>query len=604
MKMAATIPMMFLGVCERFAGQADRVAYARKVKGAWQAMSHDELRHDVECLALGLLHHGVVPGERVGIASENRIEWAITDFALTGMGAIDVPIFPTLTAEQSSYIFNDCQATCVIVSNRTQLSKIKRVWDSIPSLRLVIVMNDDIEPEERVLKFSDVIKDGQKASSAEERREKYATMAAKVRPEDLLTLIYTSGTTGAPKGVMLTHHNLMSNIAGTLQVVDISDTDVFLSYLPMCHSLERMTGFYLAFASGTQTYIAESIETVAENMREVKPSVMTSVPRLFERIKMRVEGAMAREKPLKKKIFNWALSVGGKYIEDSPSALTKMKYSIADRLVFSKIREKTGGNLRFFASGGAALNADVGRFFNKVGLTILEGYGLTETSPVLSFNREGEAELGTVGKPLPNVEIKIASDGEIIAKGPNIMKGYWNNEAATAEVFEPDGWFHTGDIGEFNERGLLVITDRKKHILVSSGGKNIAPQPIEAIMATCPLIDQVLLVGDNREYCTALFVPDRDAVDNWASAQGLTFGSWKELVSSTDLHNAVQKDVNRLQRDLAKYERVRRFHLLPSAFTVDNGMMTPTLKVKRKVVVKTYSDVIDKMYAGRNAESA
>jgi len=596
MKMATTIPAMFLEVCDRFEGRHDKVAYSRKIDGEWRNVTHDELRHDVECFTLGLLHHGIVPGERVGIVSENRIEWATADFAITTMGAVDVPIFPTLTAQQAAYIFRDCEASCVIVSNKLQLGKILKVWDEIPSLRLVIVMNDDVETSDRILRFRDVIAAGASTASTQERRTKFRTMAERVRPDDLLTLIYTSGTTGNPKGVMLTHGNLMSNIAGALEIVEITESDVFLSYLPMCHSYERMTGYYLAFAVGTSTYIAESIETVAENMREVRPTVMTSVPRLFERIKMRVEGAMAREKPIKQKLFAWAKTVGYRYLDGDHSPLTRIQYLLADKLVFSRIRERTGGRLRFFVSGGAALSVEVGRFFRIVGLTILEGYGLTETSPCLCFNREGDEELGTVGKPLPNVEIKIAADGEIMAKGPNIMRGYWKDEQSTRESIEPDGWLHTGDVGHFNERGHLVITDRKKHILVSSGGKNIAPQPIEAILTASPLIDQALLIGDAREFCTALLVPDKEAVEAWSKTQGLTFGSWTDLVRSQELYTAVQKDLNQLQRDLSKYERVRRFRLLDTPFTVENGLMTPTLKVKRKAVISAFADQIDEMY--------
>lgn len=596
MKVAATIPAMFLDVCARYEGQTNKVVYGRKVHGAWSTISHDQLREEVECFAMGLMHRGFTQGQRLGIVSENRVEWAIADFAITAMGAVDVPIFPTLTPAQESYIFNDCEASCVIVSNALQLSKIQKVWDEIPTLRLVVVMNDDVQPSERVVRFSDIVREGREVMPAQERRSTFATMAAAVQPEDLLTLIYTSGTTGNPKGVMLTHRNLMSNIAGSLEVIDITENDVFLSYLPMCHSYERMTGYYFAFCVGASTYIAESIETVAENMREVRPTVMTSVPRLFERIKMRVEGNVAKESPLRQRIFAWAISVGRARATGSTSMLLSIQNALADRLVFSKIRERTGGRLRFFASGGAALSVEVGTFFDAIGLIILEGYGLTETSPVLTFNREGEQELGTVGTPIPNVEIRIAADGEIMAKGPNIMKGYWNDEEATRESLTPDGWLHTGDIGMFNDRGHLVITDRKKHILVSSGGKNIAPQPIESMLTASPLIDQALLIGDQREFCTALLVPEREACEAWAKQHGHTYGSWESLVASEELYRAIQSDVQQLQRDLSKFERVRRFRLIPTPFSVDNGLLTPTLKVKRKAVVHQYADLIETMY--------
>lgn len=596
MSVPATIPAMFLEVCDRYTGRTDKVAYGRKAHGQWTTITHDQLRHDVECFAMGLLHHGVVPGERVGIVSENRVEWAIADFAISAIGAVDVPIFPTLTPAQEAYIYRDCAATCVIVSNALQLSKIKKVWEEIPSLKLVIVMNDDVPTEERVLRFSDVVAEGEQLASAEERRQKFIAMASRVHADDLLTLIYTSGTTGNPKGVMLTHGNLMSNIAGSLEVIDITEKDTFLSYLPMCHSYERMTGYYFAFSVGSSTWIAESIETVAENMREVRPTVMTSVPRLFERIKMRVEANVAKEKPIRQTIFHWALGVGRRYVAGEHGPLLSLQYRVADKLVFSKIRDRTGGRLRFFASGGAPLSVEVGTFFSVIGLTILEGYGLTETSPVLTFNREGEQELGTVGRPIPNVQIRIAEDGEILAKGPNIMKGYWNDEAATRETVTVDGWLHTGDVGHFNERGHLVITDRKKHLLVSSGGKNIAPQPIEALLTASPLIDQALLIGDQREFCTALIVPEREACEAWAQRSGLVFGSWDALAHSQELYQALQRDITLAQKDLSKYERIRRFRVVATPFSVDNGLLTPTMKIKRKAVLQQYSDVVESMY--------
>lgn len=599
---ASTIPAMFLETCARFADQTHKIVYGRKIGGEWVTLSHDQLRHDVECFALGLLQIGIVPGERIGIVSENRIEWAVADFAITSMGAIDVPIFPTLTPQQEAYIFQNCEASCIIVSNQMQLTKILKVWDELPTVREVIVMNDEAVDHPKVRRFSDVIAIGAASASVEERRRKFEIMATAVQPDDLLTLIYTSGTTGHPKGVMLTHKNMMSNIAGALSVFDLNERDVLLSYLPMCHSYERMSGYYLAFYAGASTYIAESIETVAENMREIRPTVMTSVPRLFERIKLRVLRNVEKESPLKQKIFAWAVRNGERWIDGDRSILTSMQRKLADKLVFAKIRERTGGRLRFFISGGAALNVEVGRFFKVVGLKILEGYGLTETSPVLAVNRDGHEELGTVGDPLPNVEIRIAADGEIMARGPNIMRGYWNDEQSTAEAIEPDGWFHTGDIGEFNERGHLRITDRKKHLLVSSGGKNIAPQPIEALIAQSDLVDQVILIGDRREFCTALIVPEKEQATAWASQQGLTFASWEELVYSNELFQAVQKDINRLQRELAKYERVRRFKLLAQPFSVENGMMTPTLKIKRKAVEATYGELIEDMYAEPHSE--
>jgi long-chain acyl-CoA synthetase len=357
-----------------------------------------------------------------------------------------------------------------------------------------------------------------------------------------------------------------------------------------------MAGFYLAFSVGGSLTIAESIETVAELMRHVRPTMMTSVPRLFERIRLRILSTVEKDKPIKQKIFRWAYAVGEARVNGKRSPLLALQHAIADKLVYSKIRDRFGGRLRFFVSGGAALNPEIGRFFQVFGIKIVEGYGLTESSPVISVHRLEDIALGTVGKPIPGVEVKIADDGEILARGPNIMRGYWRNEEETAKSIDPEGWLRTGDIGEFNDRGHLRITDRKKHLLVSSGGKNIAPQPIEALVAQCPFVDQVMLVGDAREYCTALLVLDKEAVKAWAEKNAPAATPWEELVQNTDLRTTIEKEINRLQRDLSKYEKVRRFAIIPEAFSVENGMMTPTLKVKRKAVLDRYADVVDSLY--------
>lgn len=580
----STIPAIFLAVCDRFADQPDKVCYGRKVHGTWQTITHAALRTDVECFAMGLLLSGVSTGERVGIVSENRVEWPIADFACAALGVIDVPIFPTLTGPQEAYIFRNCEAAAVIVSNQFQLNKLLKVRADIPSLRSIIVMNDDVPEQEGVIRFRDVIERGRTAFDAATRRQKFIDMAMHVRPDDVLTLIYTSGTTGDPKGVMLTHRNITSNVAGALASFDIGPTDTLLSFLPLCHSYERMAGYYCAFTAGAATYFAESIESVAENLREIRPTVMTSVPRLFERIRMRVLNSVQQQRKSRQHLFQWATNVGMRWLRGERGPMLQLQHVLANKLVFAKIRERTGGRIRFFVSGGAALSVDVGSFFMMMGLEIIEGYGLTESSPVLCVNRLGDQELGTVGTPLPNVEIAIAPDGEILARGPSIMKGYWKNADATHAAIDADGYLHTGDIGSFNARGHLCITDRKKHILVSSGGKNIAPQPIEALIAESPLIDQVILIGDGREFCTALVVPDMDAVR--------TSG-----IEVKDLHDVLRADIDQRQRSLSKYERIRRFTIIDTPFTVDNGMLTPTLKIKRKAVENHYAQIIEAMYA-------
>lgn len=594
---ATTIPELFHEVCARYSGRANKIAYAHREGASWRTSTHDQLRDQVEAFADGLLRLGITKGQRVGIVSENRTEWIVADFAMAGIGIVDVPVFPTLTPQQEQYIFENCQAVAVIVSNALQLAKILDVCDQLPEVKWVITMNSQESADERVISMSKVMEISRAATTAQERRTLFRERSSIVRPDDLLTLIYTSGTTGNPKGVMLTHRNLLSNVDAAARAIELFDDDVLLSYLPMCHSYERMAGYYLAFTAGCTVYIAESIDSVAELMREVRPTIMTSVPRLFERIKARVLGAVERDTAIKRRIFRWAFTIGGNKVRGSASPLVAIQYALADRLVFSKIRARVGGRLRFFVSGGAALSVEVGTFFQIMGIRIVEGYGLTETSPVIAVHRLDDIVLGTVGQPLDNVSVRIADDGEILARGPNVMKGYWNDVASTRETIDSDGWLHTGDIGEIDARGHLHITDRKKNIFVTSGGKNIAPQPIEALVHQSPFVDQVMLLGDGREFCTALIVPDKEYVRQWASEKGLSDIEYDRVASSEELHRAIEADLTRRQREISKYERVRRFRILSEPFTVDNGLMTPTLKVKRKAVAERYASIIEELYA-------
>lgn len=598
----STIPEMFLHLTKAYSGNPAKFAFSRKIGGKYEGVSYTELQEMVENFAAGLLELGIERGDRVGIISENRLEWVIADFAIAAIGAVNVAVFPTLTPKQIQFIFDDCTASCIIVSNSFQLNKVLKIASELRALEHIIVMNDDTAFQPGMIRsFKNVAQLGATKYSLAERREMFLKNSQLARPDDLLTLIYTSGTTGNPKGVMLTHKNIVSNINGIMNAVEIKPTDLLLSYLPLCHSYERTNGYYTAFAAGAAIAFAESIETVAENLREVQPTIVTSVPRLFERIKGRVIASMEKEKPAKQKIFNWAMEIGKTYLlaqkNGKISGLLKTKHALADKLVFSKIRERTGGKIRFFASGGAALPIDIAEFFKILNIHIVEGYGLTETSPVIAVNRLGAIEFGTVGKPLDNVEVIIADDGEILARGPNIMKGYWKDPASTKEAIDEDGWLHTGDIGKFNDNGNLAITDRKKHLFISSGGKNISPQPIEQLLTGIKYIDQSLLIGDKREYCTALIVPDFDVLKSFAEANGISFKSNEELLQNPKIYELFKNEIDTHQRDLAKYERVRKFTLLPEAFTVENGGMTPTLKVKRKEVEKKFAEIIEKMYS-------
>lgn len=603
-----TIPQMFLQSGASFFGDGHPV-YMSKKDGVYHGIAYDEFRDLVECLAAGLVKLGLEPGDRVGIVSENRLEWVMSDFAITGSGAVDVPVFPTLTARQLEYTYNNCSASIVIVSNKMQLGKILSMKSEIPSLEHIIVMNNEgADASQNIHNFSDVILLGKDSLAAEQRRSSFEKSAMAVKPEDLCTIIYTSGTTGNPKGVMLTHRNLCSNINAVNEVVHVGTDDLFLSYLPMCHSYERIGGFYIAFGHGATTAFAESLETVRTNLQEVRPTIMTSVPRLFERIRNGVYANMDKQSPAKQKIFSFALSIGKRMVDEqqrgSVSFPTKALYAVADKLVFSKIRALTGGRLRFFVSGGGALAYDVKEFFTMLNMVILEGYGLTETSPVLTVTRPHDNEIGTVGKPIQEVEIRLADDGEILARGPNIMRGYWKNEEATKQTIDAEGWLHTGDIGTYTARGNLKITDRKKNLFVSSGGKNIAPQVVENVLLQSKYIDQVLLIGDNKEYCAALVVPDYELLKPMMDSTGGTTdaGQRSNSLNTSAIVSAIMNDINRVQRDLAKYERVRRIYVVPEPFTVENGMMTPTLKIKRAVVEKQYEQEITSMYEATTKE--
>jgi long-chain acyl-CoA synthetase len=424
------------------------------------------------------------------------------------------------------------------------------------------------------------------------------------KPEDLLTLIYTSGTTGNPKGVMLTHHNLVSNMIAAAQVIPLGPEEIMLSFLPLSHSFERMAGYYTALACGATIAYAESIEKVGDNMLEARPTIVTTVPRLFERIHGRIIKKVDSGTPLQRNIFHWACRVGHEHAMarklGKVSAALSVKHALAEKLVFKKLRARTGGRMKFFVSGGAALPRELGEFFEACGLHIIEGYGLTETSPVISVNRVDNYKFGSVGHPIPGVEVKIAVDGEILSRGPNTMKGYWNNKAATKEMIDEDGWLHTGDIGTIDTEGFIHITDRKKHLFVSSGGKNIAPQPIENLFLANKYVDQFVLIGDRRMFLTALIVPDFEALKEYADTAGISYQSNADLVTKPEIRDLIDKQIAAIQKDLASFERVRKFMLLEQPFTIDDGELTPTQKVKRKFVEQKYSAMIERMYEGVN----
>jgi long-chain acyl-CoA synthetase len=578
--------------------KADHLRY--KKDGAWTGISSDEFRRIIEELSMGLRELGLEPGDRVSILAENRPEWAFADLATLTAAAVDAPIYATLTPPQVLYILNDSAAKFIFISNAAQAKKIAEIRSQASALQHVIRM--DSAPLEGTLSIDEVRARGRAALAKDP--EAVRKRAAEVRPEDLATLIYTSGTTGDPKGVMLLHSNLVSNTIGaTKAFAAMGKDDVALSFLPLCHVFERMGGHYLMLLVGATIAYAESFEKLSENMLEVKPTILLSVPRLYEKIYARVMERVAGDPPTRQKIFHWALGVGREsfrhQVERTPPGLVlKLKHAVADRLVFGKIRERTGGRMRVFVSGGAPLAREIAEFFGAVGLLILEGYGLTETSPVICVNTPDALRPGSVGKPLQGVEVKIAEDGEILTRGPHVMKGYFGKPEATAEAIDKDGWFHTGDVGVLDPQGFLVITDRKKDIIVTSGGKNIAPQPIENRIKANPFFAEFVMIGNQRNFPAALVVPNFEQLAKWAKDKGLASSDRVALIAKPEVVELFEKLVKDTTKDLAQFEKIKKIALLPAEFSLEAGELTPTLKVKRRVVEQKYKALIDRMYEG------
>ncbi len=589
--MVETLSQLFLNTVKTYIKDSLLTA---KVEGRYVPLSTEEVARRVRHLSLGLADLGLGPGDKLVILSENRPEWTMTDFAVLCAGAVTVPIYTSLMPEQIKYIINDSDAKIVVCSNRDLWLKVEAVKHDLRSVHHFVLIDE--QGPEGTLSLSEVMGRGTSVAAADPGL--FEKRALAVKPDDLASIIYTSGTTGIPKGVMLSHGNFVSNSKALDAVTEFTDKDTILSFLPLSHVLERMTTFSFLYKGATIAY-AESIETVAENLLEVRPTIMISVPRLFDKIYAKVMDNVLTQSPLKRKIFFWALKVGKKYgarkIRHQPIPWgLGVRRNLAAKLVFSKIVEKTGGRVHFFVSGGAPLSSDVAEFFYAVGITILEGYGLTETSPVLTCNTFEKMKFGTVGTPVPEVEIRIAKDGEILAKGPNVMKGYYKKDQETREVFE-GGWFHTGDIGHFDEEGFLVITDRKKDLIITAGGKNVAPQPIENLLKTNPYILSAVVVGAGRKFISALIVPNFERLEAYARTSGIPFSSRKDLVGREEIVNFMLAEVNRATPHLASYERIKKVVLLDRDFDVDSEL-TPSLKVKRHIVEKTFKALIDFLY--------
>jgi long-chain acyl-CoA synthetase len=595
-----TIVEMFDAVTTRFRSEG-RSMLMYKTDGKYRGIGFADMRDLVEKFANGLAAIGVKENNNISLISENRPEWVVADMAILKLGAVNVSIYPTLTAKQIEYILKDAEVKYAIVSNQMQLTKILKIIDDVPTLRRIITFTEVPDSaDHRIIAFSTVLEMG--SIFHQLYPDHVLNESKKVTPDHISAIIYTSGTTGNPKGVMLTHCNIVSNIKAASECIPFSHEDTILSFLPLSHSYERTAGYYTAMSCGALIAYAESIDTVPENLMEVKPTFVTTVPRLFERFYNRLMKQMSEEPILRQKIFQWAIGIGKTHIVARKNRvlapLITFQYRIADKLVFRKIRERTGGKIKFFVSGGAALSAELGEFFESIGIKIIEGYGMTEASPVISVNRLDKYRWGSVGIPLPGVDVKIAPDGEILVRGRNVMKGYWQNPQATSETIDSENWLHTGDIGLVDEDGFLKITDRKKHLFVSSGGKNIAPQHIENLLLQSNLIDQIVLIGEGRMYITALIVPDFDFIRKISKQNGWGDKTNEELALDPNVYDYINKEINKIQRDLAAYERVRKFTILQMPLTIENDELTPSLKVRRRFVENKFKNLIDKMYEG------
>jgi len=571
----------------------------------WEKISVPEFRDNVRWFSTALRNLGVKPGDRVAILAENRPEWAFADFGILCAAAVTVPVYPTLLAWQIEYILNDASAVAVICSTDEQMKKVLEIKSHCPSIHSVIVCDPPAPLPEGVLTFQQMVEDGKKDEQIN-GRARFDELRNSRKPNDLATLVYTSGTTGNPKGAMLSHGNIASNVAAVTKVLKLQQGWVALSILPLSHILERTADYSYLAKGGTVAY-AENVNKVGENLQEVKPDVFAAVPRLFEKMRAKVLDNVATQPASKQKIFKWALGIAAERVpyrverKSMPLGLA-MKSAIADKLVFRKILARLGGNVKYVLSGGAPLSAELAAFFIGAGLEILEGYGLTETSPVITVNSPELRRIGTVGKLIPGVEVKIADDGEILSRGPHIMQGYWNNPEATAQAIDPDGWFHTGDIGELDRDGFLKITDRKKDIIINAYGKNIAPQPLEGMLKSSPYIGTPVLIGDRRKFLTLIIIPNFEKLERDAAALGIQWNSRQELVNNEKVKAIFQSELDRFNQNLDRQEKIRRFALLANDFSIENDEITPSLKVKRKVIDKKYKDVIDGMYIDENVD--
>ena len=598
--MPRTLTGIFLDAVERYRKPAQ---FVRHRGGAWQSIAADAALAEVESLALGLRALGVERGDRVAILSETRYEWAVADLAILGLGAVTVPLYASSTAEQCRFILENSDAAACIVSSPAQLAKLRGLAGRLPGLRHVVHMEPAVPPPGAgpalEVAWDELVRRGAEARAREPGA--YRALARAVGEGDLATIVYTSGTTGEPKGAMLTHGNIGSNVDACLDVIGLGPRDTCLSFLPLSHIFERMAGLYSMLAGGVTIAYARNMDTVAEDAPRVRPSVLMGVPRFYEKVYARAMANAQTLPPLKRRLFFWGLEQGtakarARFEGQRLPWPAAARAALADRLVGSKIRARFGGRLRLCISGGAPLAPGLMEFFFAMGIPVVEGYGLTETSPVICLNRLGHERPGSVGPPIPGVEIRIGAEGEILTRGPNVMQGYYRNEEATRAALR-DGWFHTGDIGRLEADGSLYITDRLKDLIVTAGGKKVAPQPLEAKLKDNPWVSEAVLLGDRQPYVVCLIVPEFAKLEAEAKLRGWSAAGRRELLARPEVRTIYQAELDRVNAGLASFEQVKKFALLDRELTQDAGELTPSLKIRRRIVTEHFAREIGELYA-------
>ena len=586
---------LFLRACEK--SPRDNALNYKK-SGEWVSISSDEFRSRIENVALGLNRLGIKTGDRVAILASNSPNWTISDAGCQLAGVVDVPIYTTLVPDSIRYILKDSGAKALFIQDKAFFDRIRPILADCGSLEKLIFFDDSDVEHENSLSLCELERIGGEWKT--EKPQLIHEFVGLIEPDSIATLIYTSGTTGEPKGVMLSHENLISNVIDAGENFSFSSEDVPLSVLPLSHVFER-TGMYLYIFNGMAVHYAESIEKVADNLREVRPTIFVGVPRIFEKVYARAKLMAGSRSRAKEKLFDWAIDVGKRFAlakskNEKVSIGLAISHRIADKVVFSKLRDFFGGRLRFCITGGAALSNTIYLIFTGADISIMQGYGLTETSPVISTNNPINSRLGSVGKPIRNVKVRIASDGEIEVAGPNVMLGYYNKPEATRDAFTEDGWFKTGDIGEIDSEGYLKITDRKKELFKTSGGKYIAPSPIEQMIKGSRFVNQVVLIGNSRKFASALIVPNFEQLESFTRNEGISSESPADLCRNPRVLRLFEEEIDKYCEGLARFETVKKVVLIENELTVDGGELTPTLKVKRRVIDEKYEKVIDKIY--------